>query len=210
MLNQGALNRLGQAGVSVPGFGMGRSAPPPVPARRTDSPPIPPRQNSVTGPTAPPATTGHGSQLGELQSRFGKMSTGTTSTEPPATGTSWADKQAALRTASGLRDDPSKVSGADMKNAASTASNFQQRHGAQVASGFKTANGLNQKYGLAGKVNNFASSSSSTSSPSQPIASASGGIGKKPAPPPPPPKKKELGSSSGEPPPIPLSSKPKF
>jgi hypothetical protein len=96
-----------------------------------------------------------------------------------------------------------------MKNAASTASNFQQRHGAQVASGFKTANGLNQKYGLAGKVNNFASSSS-TPSPSQPIASAPGGVGKKPAPPPPPPKKKELGSSSSEPPPIPLSSKPKF
>jgi hypothetical protein len=209
MLNQGALNRLGQAGVSVPGFGMGRSPPPPVPARRTDSPPIPPRQNAVTGPAVPSATAGHGSQLGELQSRFGKMSTGTTSSEPPATGTSWADKQAALRTASGLRDDPSKVSGADMKNAASTASNFQQRHGAQVASGFKTANGLNQKYGLAGKVNNFASSSS-TPSPSQPITSAPGGVGKKPAPPPPPPKKKELGSSSSEPPPIPLSSKPKF
>jgi hypothetical protein len=210
MLNQGALNRLGQAGVSVPGFGMGRSAPPPVPARRTDSPPIPPRQNSATGPTAPPATTGHGSQLGELQSRFGKMSTGTSNTVPPATGTSWADKQAALRTASGLRDDPSKVSGADMKNAASTASNFQQRHGAQVASGFKAANGLNQKYGLAGRVNNFASSSSSTSPPPQPsVASGTGGIGKKLAPPP-PPKKKELGGSPGEPPPVPLSSKPKF
>jgi hypothetical protein len=209
-LNQGALNRLGQAGVSVPGFGMGRSAPPPVPARRTDSPPVPPRQNSANGPTALPATTGHGSQLGELQNRFGKMSTGTTSSETPATGTSWADKQAALRTASGLRDDPSKVSGADMRNAASTANNFQQRHGAQVASGFKAANGLNQKYGLAGRVNNFASSSS-TAPPSQPpTTNGQESIGKKPAPPPPPPKKKELGGSSGEPPPIPLSSKPKF
>jgi hypothetical protein len=211
MLNQGALNRLGQAGVSVPGFGMGRSAPPPVPARRTDSPPIPPRQTSASGPAAPPAATGHGSQLGELQSRFGKMSTGTSSnTEPPAKGTSWADKQAALRTASGLRDDPSKVSGADMRSAASTASNFQQRHGAQVASGLKTANGLGQKYGLAGRVNNFASSSSTTPPPQSPTMSAQGGVGKKPAPPPPPPKKKELGGSSGEPPPIPLSSKPKF
>jgi hypothetical protein len=74
-----------------------------------------------------------------------------------------------------------------------------------VASGFKTANGLNQKYGLAGRVNNFASSS--TAPALQPSGQA--GPGKKLAPPP-PPKKRELAGSSGEPPPIPLSSKPKF
>lgn len=201
VLNQGALNRLGQAGVSVPGFGLGRTA----------SPPVPPRQNSASAtPASPSVTTGHGGQLGELQSRFANMSTGTTSNAAPTTGTSWADKQAALRTASGLRDDPSKVSGADMRNAASTASNFQQRHGAQVASGFKAANGLNQKYGIAGKVNNFASSSGTASPPPQsPTTSAPGAAGKKPAPPP-PPKRRELGGNSGEPPPIPLSSKPKF
>lgn len=209
MLNQGALNRLGQAGVSVPGFGVGRNASPPVPPRQNSSPQVPAVQDA-------PATTRHGPQLGELQSRFSKMSTGTGNAEPPATGTSWADKQAALRTASSFRDDPSKVSGADMRNAASTANNFQQRHGAQVASGFKAANGLNQKYGIAGRVNNLASSSTA-SPPQSPTASgpSSNSVGKKPAPPP-PPKKKELGGSSGpegsagEPPPIPLSSKPKF
>ncbi|OAL05115.1 hypothetical protein IQ06DRAFT_291045 [Phaeosphaeriaceae sp. SRC1lsM3a] len=197
VLNQGALNRLGQAGVSVPGFGVGRTASPPVPPRQNSSPQV-------------PATTGHGPQLGELQSRFSKMSTGNTNAEPPAAGTSWADKQAALRTASSFRDDPSKVSGADMRNAASTANNFQQRHGAQVASGFKAANGLNQKYGIAGRVNNFASSSTA-SPPQSPTMSGPGSssAGKKPAPPP-PPKKKELGGTSGEPPPVPLSSKPKF
>jgi hypothetical protein len=205
VLNQGALNRLGQAGVSVPGFGMGRNASPPVPPRQTHSPPVPARQNA---PIAPPTTSGHGSQLGELQNRFAKMSTGTSAGEAPATGTSWADKQAALRTASGLRDDPSKVSGADMRSAASTANNFQQRHGAQVASGFKAANGLNQKYGLAGRVNNFASSSTA-SPPQSPVGGSQSGIGKKLAPPP-PLKKRELGGSSGEPPPIPLNSKPKF
>lgn len=208
VLNQGALNRLGQAGVSVPGFGMSRTASPPVPARRTHSPPIPARQHSASAhaPISPPAS--NASQLGELQNRFAKMSTGTTTSEAPTAGTSWADKQAALRTASGLRDDPSKVSGADMRNAASTANNFQQRHGTQVASGFKAANGLNQKYGIAGRVNNFASSSTA-SPPQSPVRSSQGGIGKKLAPPP-PPKKKELAGSSGEPPPIPLSSKPKF
>lgn len=213
VLNQGALNRLGQAGISVPGFGVGRNGPPPPPARRTNTPPVPPRQTS--SPTAmsapgPPATTGHASQLGELQGRFSKMSTGspTGAAPTPTTGTSWADKQAALRTASGLRNDPSKVSGADMRNAASIANNFQQRHGAQVTSGFKAANGLNQKYGIAGKVNNFGSSST-VSPPQSPSTTGPGGIGKKVAPPP-PPKKKELGGSSSEPPPIPLSSKPKF
>jgi hypothetical protein len=205
MLNQGALNRLGQAGVSVPGFGMSRNASPPVPPRQAHPPPVPaPR----TAPTAPPASSGQGAQLGELQSRFAKMSTTSSSNEAPTTGTSWADKQAALRTASGLRDDPSKVSGADMRNAASTASNFQQRHGAQVASGFKAANGLNQKYGIAGRVNNLGSSSTASPPPS-PVGSSQGGIGKKLAPPP-PPKRRELGGSAGEPPPVPLSSKPKF
>ncbi|KAH3994623.1 hypothetical protein HBI56_158590 [Parastagonospora nodorum] len=212
VLNQGALNRLGQAGVSVPGFGVGRTASPPVPPRQTNSPPVPPRQNSASAvPTsaAPPAaTTGRGSQLGELQSRFSKMSAGGSTSTAPTTGTSWADKQAALRTASGLRDDPSKVSTTDMKNAASTANNFQQRHGAQVASGFKAANGLNQKYGIAGRVNNFASDNTA-SSPQSPTTAGPGAAGKKLAPPP-PPKKKELAGSSSEPPPIPLSSKPKF
>jgi hypothetical protein len=202
VLNQGALNRLGQAGISVPGFGMSRTASPPVPPRQTQSPPVPARRNA---PIPPPAMAGQGAQLGELQNRFATMSTGSTPSEPPATGTSWADKQAALRTASSLRDDPSKVSGADMKNAATTANNFQQRHGAQVASGFKAVNGLNQKYSLAGRVNNFASSSTAPS----PQSPGQAGGGKKLAPPP-PPKKRELAGSSGEPPPIPLSSKPKF
>jgi hypothetical protein len=217
MINQGAMSRLGQAGITVPGFGIDRTASPPVPARHNPSPPIPPRQkpSSARTPIAPPPPASRGPQLGELQNRFAKMSTGSSAEETaPSTGTSWADKQAALRTASSLREDPSKVTANDLKGAASTANNFQQRHGAQVASGFKAANGLNQKYGLAGRVSNFASSGTSSAPtqptpPQSPVQSGQGGFGKKLAPPP-PPKKKELGGSSGEPPPIPLSSKPKF
>lgn len=212
-LNQGALNRLGQAGVSVPGLGLGRNA----------SPPVPPRQISSTAetPVSPPPTAGHGGQLGELQGRFAKMSTTQQGGEAPKTGTTWAEKQAAMHTASSIRDDPSKVSAADIRGAASTASNFQQRHGAQVASGWRAANGLNSKYGITGKVNGPASSTSAAAPSGQPtppqspvVASASGGIGKKPAPPP-PPKRKAGGAvgavgTSDEPPPIPLGSKPKF
>jgi len=107
-----------------------------------------------------------------------------------------------------------------LKGAASTANNFQQRHGDQVASGWKSANSLNQKYGIMGKMNSLGSSSGATAaaapaaappqlqSPTQ-IQGSQGGLGKK-APPPPPPKKKELGNGSGDAPPIPLSSKPKF
>lgn len=206
ILNQGALNRLGQAGVSVPGFGIGRTASPPVPARQTASPPVPHRQSSnSSAPTSPLAPAGHTSQMSELQNRFSKMATPSAGAAAPATGTSWADKQAALRTANGLKDDPSKVSASDLRGAASTANNFQQRHGEQVASGWKAASGLNQKYGIAGKVNQFASSSAAPA----PAPSPTQAIGKK-APPPPPPKKKELAGGAGEPPPIPTGSKPKF
>lgn len=210
-LNQGAMNRLGQAGVSIPGLGIGRNASPPVPPRqRGMAPPPPARQASspsATAPPSPPATTGNGPQLNELQNRFAKMSTSSTPETAPSTGTSWADKQAALRTASNFRNDPSKVSGSDLKSAASTANNFQQRHGEQAASGWRAASGLNQKYGIAGKVNSFAGGSNASESSQSP---APGGLGKKPPPPPPAKKPALTSSNTGEPPPIPLSSKPKF
>lgn len=226
-LNQGAMNRLGQAGVSVPGLGIGRNASPPVPPRQrtmapppppvrqssgssTTAPPPPARQisgSSTAAPLSPPVTANNGPQLNELQNRFAKMTTPSSAETAPSTGTSWADKQAALRTASNFRNDPSKVSASDLKGAASTANNFQQRHGEQAASGWRAASGLNQKYGIAGKVNNLAGGSSTSPAPQSP---ALGGVGKKP-PPPPPAKRKELTSTnSGEPPPIPLSSKPRF
>ncbi|KAI1176274.1 hypothetical protein F4777DRAFT_276937 [Nemania sp. FL0916] len=87
-LNQGAVNRLGAAGISVPGLGIGGggSTPPPPPAAR----PSPPLAGS---PTKAPD---HG-HLSELQARFARMgassgfqanSNGTTvgdAQQPPAT-----------------------------------------------------------------------------------------------------------------------------
>ncbi|EKG12447.1 hypothetical protein MPH_10403 [Macrophomina phaseolina MS6] len=196
ILNQGAINRLGNAGVNVAGFGIGRTASPPVPARNTATPPTPAR-------TASPAQS---SQLGELQSRFSRMSTG--SSQPaasPGGGTTFAQKQAAFNTAKNFHKDPSSVSFSDMRSAASTANNFRERHGEQVAAGVKTANGLNQKYGVMDRVNSVASGSGVASAASPPP----GPVGKKP-PPPPPPKKKQLTEPGApSPPPIPLASKPR-
>ncbi|QDS77664.1 hypothetical protein FKW77_003124 [Venturia effusa] len=210
LLNQGAMNRLGQAGVSVPGFGIsGRTPPlpppsrtsasPPLPIRaNTDSPPIPSRTGgSAAPPSINPAATGP--QLGELQSRFAKMNTAST---PPAAGggTTWAQKQAALKMASDFKKDPSSVSFSDARNAASTANNFRERHGEQAAAGYAAANNLNQKYGIMNKVKSY----SADGSASQQVAPAP--VGLKKAPPPPPVKRSDLLAG---PPPVPLSSKPR-
>lgn len=199
-LNQGAMSRLGQAGVAVPGLEIGGRA----------SPPVPPRQTASPTPISPPPVPSRGSsQLNELQSRFANMNTSSSSSPStaPSTGTSWADKQAALKTANNFHKDPSQVSLSDARTAASTANNFRERHGEQVAAGWNKASALNQKYNIAGRVNSLASGSKASPPPSP--TAAAGGLGKKPPPPPPPPKKKELGGT-GEPPPIPLGSKPKF
>ena len=76
-LNQSALNRLGQAGVSVPGFGIGSSS------------------NTNTTAPAPPSTQGHFGQLNELQQRFSRLGSGsnpaptTPQAQPAAAGPSW-------------------------------------------------------------------------------------------------------------------------
>ncbi|KAF7534419.1 hypothetical protein G7Z17_g13364 [Cylindrodendrum hubeiense] len=209
-LNQGAIGRLGSAGISVPGFGIGggRSSP----ASQSDSnPPQPPR------PGAAP------SHMNELQNRFSKLGTSSappaSSTPPPSQGTTWAQKQAALKTASSFQKDPSSVSFSDAKAAAGTANNFRQRHGEQVASGIQTANGPNQKYGVVDKVGSYTGSHAGQDqgqvavAPSPPVP---GLAGKKKPPPPPPKKRAGLGSATAAsgagsaPPPVPMSTRPQF
>jgi hypothetical protein len=204
VLNQGAMSRLGAAGVQVPGFGIGSgTTSPPIPSRAsTTSPPVPARSPTTsTGPGA--------SQLSELQSRFSRLKSGASSasSSPPPTrteesggGTTWAQKQAALRTASDFHKDPSKVSYSDAKSAAGTANNFRERYGEQVASGWNKASALGQKYGIAERFGR-----TSTAPPVE--GPVSPGLGKKkPAPPPPPAKRVGLGG--GAPPPVPMGSKP--
>lgn len=205
LINQDAANRLGNAGVSVPALGIGSR---PV---ASPSPPPPPRRQPTGG-------AGAGAHLGELQNRFSKLNTNSPAAAAPSEGTSWAQKQAAVNTASSLQKDPSSVSMADARSAAGVANNFRQRHGDQVASGLRSANNLSQRYG--GGVNN-AQQQEAPAAPASPVA---GLAGKKKPPPPPPKKKPGLGgggSSAGAspvaapeddaaPPPIPLSTRPTF
>jgi hypothetical protein len=206
-LNQGAINRLGQAGVSVPGFNIGESNP-----WKNE----PSSRNTTTAPT------NNFPQLGGLQSRFAKMST-SQNQEPPTQGTTWEQKQAALKTANSFQKDPSSVSLSDARTAASTANNFRERHGTQVASGIRAANNLNDKYGITKRLNSFASqhSVSSTEQATAPAVTTSAtpaspppdmtSIAKKKHPPPPPPKKPNFASPrlTPSPPPLPMGTKPR-
>lgn len=187
-LNQGAASRLGAAGISVPGFGIGNKT----------SPAPPPRSPASASP-APAASQG----------------------------TTWQQKQAALKTASQFHKDPSTVSFSDAKAAASTANNFRQRHGEQVAGGIRTANSLGQKFGYSPTAQAGTSPSTTpgvggTQQPpeserSMSVRDLASAIGKKKPPAPPPPRKKpELsappapGGRADAPPPVPMSTRPTF
>lgn len=217
ILNQGALDRLGSAGVSIPGFGIGGGR------AKTPLPP-PPSQSPSRSPAPSPAPASN-SQLNELQSRFSRMSSSSSpKSDASSEGTTFAQKQAALKTASSFRNNPSSVSLSDARTAASTANNFRERHGEQVKSGWQSANKLNTKYGVSDKIGAYGASSSHAPEPassqvemkdntlSSPGGQEGGVLGKK-KPPPPPAKRKELmGAGMGKepvPPPIPLSSKPR-
>lgn len=172
--------------------------------------------------------------MSELQSRFGQLKafgTSPTTTAGAAEGeggrggggTTFEQKQSALRTAVALRSNPGSVSLSDARAAANTADNFRQRHGEQVAGGIRAANGLQQRVGGGGAVGRAGGS-----------VDISTLAGKKKPPPPPPPKKKDnqigtgglaqrelqvqgqdqsalgQGEEGNEPPPIPLATKPRF
>ncbi|KAG5988609.1 hypothetical protein E4U54_004586 [Claviceps lovelessii] len=225
LLNGASINKLGLAGVSVPALGIGRGG---AAMSGSSGPPSAAPGGAVAAqPSALPGSGlgKWGSQVNDLQGRFTKMkspSATTSAQEPPPQGTTWAQKQAALKTASDFHKNPSSISFSDAKAAAATANNFRQRHGEQVASGVKTANNLNQKYGLMDKVSSAyadAESSSHASSLQTSSAALSSIAGKKKPPPPPPPKKKPglanpalaaYQDGSSPPPPVPMSTRPAF
>ncbi|MCJ1378294.1 hypothetical protein MMC17_001391 [Xylographa soralifera] len=206
VLNQGAINRLGAAGVSVPGFGIG--------AASEDSNPWNDEPINMVDNTSDPASR-KSPDMNELHSRFSKLSSSfTTPPESPSQGTTFAEKQAALKTASSFRNDPGSISFADAKNAASTANNFRERHGDQVATGWQSASGLNKKYGIANRFTGVTSDTESSTAqtlPSPPLSPMVSGFipahGKRP--PPIPPKRLNSGNTPGsQAPPVPLASKP--
>jgi hypothetical protein len=208
-LNQGAVSRLGNAGISVPGLGI----------RRTDS-------NDTSEERTSPQH--------ELQARFAKMTTVSPTltspgAQPPAKGTTMEEKQAALQTAQAFHRDPSSVSASDARKAVSTANNFRERHSEHIQTGKKKLDGLNQKYGITKRINNFIEDQKSPAYPDPQPATATqppcGGSNmsseelealnrRKPPPPPPPQKRPALHPSpvsghAAPPPPLPLGTKPR-
>ncbi|KAK0623611.1 hypothetical protein B0T14DRAFT_427367 [Immersiella caudata] len=182
-----AINRLGAAGISVPGLGIGRSS-----------------STSTSEPIQAPA-------LNELQSQFSRLGNSHSPSPPPAAptrGTTLEQKRAALQTAAAFRQDPSSVSMSDARATASTANNFRQRHGDQAASGMRTVGDLYGKYG--GRLNQQDGANESSMGQAVPAATM---LAKKKPPPPPPPKKLQAfrgEDSAGTPPPIPLATRPQF
>jgi hypothetical protein len=99
--------------------------------------------------------------MSEMRSRFSKFKDGLGGTTSPSSspapaqssqGTTWTQKQAALKTMSDFKKDPKSVSYSSVRSAASTANNFRERHGEQVAAGVTKAKGMNEKYGVSEKA----------------------------------------------------------
>ncbi|KAI4258638.1 MAG: hypothetical protein L6R42_004987 [Xanthoria sp. 1 TBL-2021] len=203
-INQAAVNRLGSAGISVPGFGIANG---PSNSHQTTG--------TISNPRDVQGSTTNGAQLSELQSRFSKFSTKAQDTGPPSQSTSLAEKQAAMRTAQSFRNDPSSVSLADARDTAATANSFRARHGDQVNAGWKSANAMNKKYDIANRANSAVSQTGTLSSNEvqanpNPMFSPTTLTASHKRPPPPPPQKPIFsGVSATSPPPVPLSSKPR-
>lgn len=154
-INQSAVGRLGKAGVSVPGFGIG--------------------SQTETNPwqTEPSKAQASGSnQLSELQSRFARMNSQETSTtSAPTTPVqnptqnsmpSWKQSQSAFQTAQNLRTNPQNVTLADAHSAAQTAGQaqrsanaFREKHADQIAAAQTKAKAWDQKYKVTSKINKF-------------------------------------------------------
>ncbi|OIW33348.1 hypothetical protein CONLIGDRAFT_666659 [Coniochaeta ligniaria NRRL 30616] len=219
-----------------PAHAHAKPPPPSLPPR------LPPRTSTPSSPTQPPpppvrtsqpATQPQGylnqSAINSLSSKgisvpgFNIGSTPPTSTSPQpsqapgqgtgASGTTWAQKRAALQTASSIHKDPTSISASDASSVASTFNNFRQRHGDQVASATSRANAF--------------ASSDRAATPPHPTPTTTPGtgvgslVGKKKPPPPPPAKKPGLAppraagatnqaNSDAPPPPVPLATRPQF
>ncbi|EPS40438.1 hypothetical protein H072_5731 [Dactylellina haptotyla CBS 200.50] len=228
-----ASTRLAQAGITVPGLNIGSQSPA-LPSRSKPMPPPPrgPSQDDTSPP--PPAYS-----ISELSNRFSSKrpssspSTKETGAANPPEGTTWAQKQTALKTTAQFRKEPASVSMSEAASAAQTANNLRQRHGDQLVQGYQRAQAMGivdqvsgsspaeakpqripsqAKWGdLASRATKNASEYSNSSSIASEAVTGTPSLGpiaakKKP---PPPPKPKDLETSSPPPPPIPLASKPR-
>ncbi|GAD94255.1 hypothetical protein NFIA_008670 [Paecilomyces variotii No. 5] len=203
-INQHATSRLSQAGVAVPGLGIGGT-------------------NGGRG-SAPSAPSRTAAPVNELQSRFSRMSTSSSTTGPETAST-------------GHQDYSASESGTG-RGVGSRISDFRERHSDHIDAGKKhfdtgkkKISDANEKYGVTkkinGKINGYLDRSGSDNSsaapppppPAQnrpPVASPPS-LGKKKPPLPPPPKKpgmrttpmSPVNAQTPPPPPLPLGTKPR-
>lgn len=213
-----------------------KAPPPPIPPRR-QSPSPPPAYTPE--PTAADSSDGYLNQqatsnlsragvsvpalgigdnnsgsapVNELQSRFARMDTNSPSSASPA-------PPPAARGAS----YHSSSSSTPASQSQSTLSHFKERHSGQIETGKQKISGINEKYGISRRVNNFIEDQKSPAHqgpppPPHPNRSPSNTdmstMNRRKAPPPPPPKKPEMRSSAANspspgPPPLPLNTKPR-
>ncbi|RJE21597.1 hypothetical protein PHISCL_06057 [Aspergillus sclerotialis] len=151
--------------------------------------------------------------VNELQSRFARMDTNSPSSAspappPPARGASYQSNSSSSTPAS---------------QSQSTFNHFKERHSDQIEAGKQKISGINEKYGISRRINNFIEDQKSPAHqgpppPPHPNRSSSNTdmntMNRKKAPPPPPPKKPEMRSSAANspspvPPPLPLDTKPR-
>ncbi|OAL33245.1 hypothetical protein AYO20_07562 [Fonsecaea nubica] len=264
-INQAAINRLGNAGVSVPALGIGSD-------RSTN--PWQNEQSQTSAVKSPPAASqAPVNQLSELQARFARMNSNSSAAQPPnstppfvtptqspppvnttapiqqpyaaqpqppaqsqAQGTTWAEKQAAMRTAQSAYKDPASVSAADAGSAVRTANSFRERHSDSINAAGAKASEWNKKYNVTGRLNSFLEKHSSPSptpedaqspnganaggtapmqtSPQSQSPEMAASLSRKPPPPPPPKKPANMHGSVASmgvaPPPVPLGTKPSY
>lgn len=265
-INQAAANRLGNAGVSVPALGIGseqtsnpwrteqsqtsQTSQPKSPPTNTQQPvnqlsELQARfarmnssasvnsQQTVTPPFVTPAQS-------PAPASFSSQPSYITQGQPQSQtqGSTWAEKQSAMRTAQNAYKDPSSVSAQDATSAVRTANSFRDRHKDTIDAAGTRATALNKKYNVTGRLNSFLDKQN-TSSPStdttpngvngnlsmgqqqvqgniQPQQSPelTASISRKPPPPPPPKKPSSMHGSIGSmgvaPPPVPLGTKPSY
>ncbi|PWY95305.1 hypothetical protein BO94DRAFT_531228 [Aspergillus sclerotioniger CBS 115572] len=202
-LNQAAISRISQAGVSVPALGIGNNG----------------NQWKRDSNSASPTLAGSVGQapVNELQSRFSQLRTSSSSS--PAS----APPPPARTNTNG--SEPPSVSASDPRSGSSTYNDFRERHNDKIQAGKQKLNGLNEKYGISQRVNKFiddqkAPKNQAPPVPPHPNANRStfsvdtDTLAKKKAPPPPPPKKAGMRSTpvagtAPTPPPLPLNTKPR-
>ncbi|KAI1927423.1 hypothetical protein LOZ65_002314 [Ophidiomyces ophidiicola] len=229
-LNQAPMGRLASVGVSVPALGIQRLS------------------STAPGSRAQSQSQSGSNAANELQARFSQLNTSSPDTSSfqgakTSPNQGFGSQQplnaspVALPIASQTATQNTvnnQTSAESRPNLPASMNSFRERHGDQIQSVKGKLNGLNQKYGITKRINEFIEDQKSPANPNSAAAAPPPGQAtpnhpypspnasrpdldalnkRKPPPPPPPPKKPSMQSNpisnSPSPPPLPLNTKPR-